>query len=71
MPRQDSTTDQLNDVAEAAIRAGLPAVKEWFGGGPVPPREDAWKARKLAIGLGCYDADDWMRSRMPGGYRSN
>lgn len=63
-PRQDSTTDQLVDVAQAALREGLPSVGVWFGGGPVPPHEEAWKARKLAVSLGCYDADDWMRSRM-------
>lgn len=71
MPRQDSTTDQLDDVAKAALREGIPSVGEWIKGGPMPPREDAWKARKLAVSLGCYDADDWMRSRMPGGYRTN
>ena len=70
MPRQDSLTDQLDDVEKAAHSAGV-SITEWRKGGPMPPREDVWKARMLAINLGCYDADDWMRSRMPGGYRTN
>lgn len=71
MPRQDSTTDQLDDVAKAALHEGLPSVGAWIRGGPVLLYEEAWKARKLAVSLGCYDADDWMLSRMLGGRWSN
>ena len=64
MPRQDSVTDQLDDLAKAALRQGLPSIGEWIKGGPVPPREDVRQARRLAVSLGCYDADDWMDQRV-------
>lgn len=70
MPRQDSTTDQINDVAANAEQAGLLTVAAWLRGkGAMPSVDEAWKGRKIAIGLGCYDADDWMRSQMPSGVK--
>ena len=71
MPRQDSLTDQLDSVAKRALNDGLPSVGEWVKGGHRPPLDEVRKARKIAVDLGCYDADDWMRSRMPGGYWTN
>lgn len=59
--RQDSLDDQLATVASEAERVGLVSVVTWLRGGPIPAsRDDVWLARKLAIGHGCYDADDWI-----------
>jgi len=59
--RQDSVSAQLRTLAEQAEQAGLRSVVTWLReGGPVPPREDVWRARKLAVAQGCYDADDWL-----------
>lgn len=61
MQRQDSVTDQLATVAAAAEQVGLSTVVAWIrGGGPKPTNDQIWLARKLAVGQGCYDADDWL-----------
>jgi len=65
MPRQDSAQEQLKDLAENVRSSlGTPA-EEWILEGKNPPtREECWKIRKLAVRMGCYDADDILKDRM-------
>jgi hypothetical protein len=71
MPRQDSTTDQLESVAEEAKRYGLLEAVIWLNAW-----NDDYKRSlnpqafqllcKIAVQLGCYDAHDAMRMRYYG-----
>jgi hypothetical protein len=60
-PRQDSTREQLQDVAKAADSRGLVHSARWLRGeGPRPPPSAVRAVRRVAVEMGCYDADDWM-----------
>jgi hypothetical protein len=66
--RQDSLTDQLDSVAEAAESAA-----RWLrsGGreGQRPPLAVIHALGVLAVGLGCYDAHDWLLRQQKGASR--
>jgi hypothetical protein len=61
--RQDSTTDQLNDVA-ANLKADRDDLADWIlDEGKPPSKGDMGQAYRMAVNLGCYDAADWIRRR--------
>jgi hypothetical protein len=56
-PRQDSVRDQLESVAE---RVGGTVARWIRGEGERPTLAEVRGARRIAVELGCCDADDWM-----------
>ena len=64
MPRQDSTTDQIESVA-TALDEVLPDAARKIREGNVPSLTDDQfdSASRVAVGLGCYDAHDWLIQR--------
>lgn len=70
MPRQDSTSDQLEDVARWAEEAGHQEAAAWVRDWDDYHRflsERAFTALcAIAIANGCYDAHDAIRRRVGG-----
>ena len=65
--RQDSTTDQLEDVAAHAAELGYPESAAWIrqeGKHPLSVGSFQFLCT-LAVEYGCYDAHDWILSRNP------
>lgn len=62
--RQDSTTDQIESVA-AALDEALPVAARKIRNEEVSSMTDAefQTACMVAIDMGCYDADDWLKAR--------
>jgi len=63
-PRQDSTTDQVEAVADA-LEETFPTAARLVREDDVPSMtEDQFQAAcRFAIHMGCYDADDWLKGR--------
>lgn len=63
--RQDSTTDQIESVADRLEVEGFTSLVGWLrSGGSMPP--NAHEASRVAVAIGCYDADDWIKARLAG-----
>lgn len=63
-PRQDSTTDQVNSVADA-LEETFPRVARLIREDNIPEMSDEefQTACRFSIHMGCYDADDWLKGR--------
>jgi hypothetical protein len=67
MPRQDSTTDQLASVREAAEKAGLTDAVAWMDDPKVRVSGSTFvRLYQLAVKEGCYDAADFLAARFRG-----